>query len=104
MANPNLQGTFTTGSSASTGGVFSDVLVPPTGSSAAKLTIQGLDASNTVKTQKRTTPGGTFVDQVTYNANQTNVSVPVTASEEWRLALISAQPIRTIAFKLSCES
>lgn len=104
MANPNLQGSFTTGSVASTGGVASDVLIPPTGATSAKLTITGLDASNTVKTQKRTSPGGVWVDQTTYNANQTAVSVPVTSAEEWRLSIVAMQPIRTVLFKLSCES
>lgn len=104
MPGPNIQASFTTGSTASTGGVASDVLNPPANATTMRLTLTGLDASNTVKTQKRTSPGGVFVDQTTYNSDQVAVSVPVTTSEEWRLMTISMQPIKTIAFKLSCES
>ena len=104
MPGPNTQGSFTTGSVASTGGQFSDTLNPPSGMTVMKLTLTGLDGSNTVKTQKRTTPGGTFVDQTTYNSNQSAVSVTVAAGDEWRVALVSAQPIKTLAYKMSCES
>lgn len=104
MPGPNLQSSFTTGSTASTGGVASDVLNPPANATSMKLTITGLDASNTVRLQKRASPGGVFVDQVIYSSDQVAVSVPVTTTEEWRLMTISMQPIKTIAFKLSCES
>ena len=103
MPGPNLQGSFTTGSVASTGGVASDILNPPTGMTTAKLTLIGLDGSNTVKTQKRTA-GGAFVDQTTYSSNQSAVNVTVASTEEWRIVLLTAQPIKTLAFKFSCES
>lgn len=104
MPGPNLQGTFTTGSTASTGGNTSDVLNVPTGMTTARLTITGLDGSNTVKTRKRTTPGGAWADQTTYNANQSNVAVTVATGEEWQIVSVTQQAIKDIAFKFSCET
>jgi hypothetical protein len=96
MAGPNVQETFTTGASASVGNA-SDILVVPTGVTSAKLTTVGLDGSNTVKTQKRTSPGGAWVDQTTYNSDQTNTAITVAAGEEWRLVQVTQQATRTSA-------
>jgi hypothetical protein len=84
MPGPMEQGTLTTGSVPITAAQLNggDVLCVPTGMTAMRLTLTGLDGSNTVKTQKRTTPGGTFVDQTTYNSNQSSVSVPVAMSNQ----------------------
>jgi predicted cupin superfamily sugar epimerase len=98
-----VQGTFATGSTASVGNV-SDSLLIPTGTTTMRLTVTGLDASNTVKTQKRTAPGGAFADQTTYNSNQTNVAVTVAAGEEWRLFQLAQQATRDVVYKLSAES
>lgn len=103
MPGPNIQGTFSTGSNPVSGNA-SDVLNVPTGMTNMKLTLTGLDASNTVKTQKRTTPGGAFADQTTYNSNQAAVNVTVAAGEEWRVLGITQQAIKDIQFKMSCES
>lgn len=103
MAGPIIQETFATGSVADSGNA-SDVMVVPTGVTTARLTITGLDGSNTVKSQKRTTPGGAFADQTTYNSNQSNVAVTVAAGEEWRLLGITQQAIKDIQYKFSCES
>ncbi len=103
MPGPNLQFTFTTGASASVGNA-SDVLNPPTGVTSAKLTTVGVDANNTVKTQKRTAPGGAWVDQTTYNSDQTNTAVTVAASEEWRLVHVTGQATKDVRVKFSCES
>jgi len=102
MAGPNLQETFATGSDPVSGN-NSDVMTVPTGTTTALLTITGLDASNTVKTQKRTA-GGTFADQTTYNSNQTNTAVTVAAGEEWRIVGITQQAFKDIRYKFSCES
>jgi len=69
-----------------------------------KLTITGLDASNTVRTEKRVTPGGPFVAQTTYNSNQSAVAVPVVANEEWRLLGLTQQAMKDISYRLSVES
>lgn len=94
-----IAGTFTTGSVAAPGEI-SDTLVILEGRTSFRLTLTGLDASNTVKTQKRTSPGGTWVDQVTYNANQNAVSVPAAQREEWRLWQVTQQPVRDVKYVL----
>lgn len=103
MPGPNIQSTMSTGSNPVSGNT-SDVLTVPYGSTAMKLTLTGLDASNTVKTQKRTTPGGAWVDQTTYNSNQTATVVTVATGEEWRVVGVTQQALRDIAIKMSCES
>jgi hypothetical protein len=102
MAGPNVQETFTTGAIAAVGNA-SDTLVVPTGATSMKLTTVGLDASNTVKTQKRVA-GGTWSDQTTYSSDQTNTAVTVAAGEEWRLVQVTQQAIKDVRYKLSCES
>lgn len=103
MAGPNVQETFTTGSTASVGNA-SDTMVVPTGVTSAKLTTVGLDGSNTVKTQKRTSPGGAWVDQTTYSSDQTNTAITVAAGEEWRLVQVTQQATKDVRYKLTCES
>jgi hypothetical protein len=104
MPGPLAQGSFDSGN-ATVGAatVAGDIMCVPTGTTNMKLTITGLDGSNTVKTQKRTA-GGVFADQTTYNSDQNAVNVTVAAGEEWRCVVISQQPIRDIRYKLSCES
>ena len=106
MPGPLIQATFATGSSPITAAQAngSDVLVVPTGMTSMRLTLTGLDGSNTVKTQKRTTPGGTFTDQTTYNSDQANVAVTVATGEEWRVVQITQQAIKDVRFKMSCEN
>lgn len=98
-----VQGTFSTASNPVSGN-DSPPLVIPTGTTTMRLTLTGLDASNTVKTQKRVTPGGAYADQTTYNSNQSNVAVTVAAGEEWRLLGITQQVLKDIQYKLSAES
>lgn len=96
-------GTFATGQVAVSGNA-GDTLVVPLGTTTMRLTLTGLDGSNTVKTQKRTTPSAPFVDQVTYNSDQNNVAVAVVANEEWRVIGVTQQAVRDIRYKLSAES
>lgn len=103
MTGPIIQETFATGASASVGN-NSDVLVIPTGTTSAKLTTVGLDGSNTIKSQKRTTPGGAWVDQTTYNSDQTATVVTVAAGEEWRLVQVTQQATKDVRYKFSCEN
>ncbi len=103
MSGPLAEGTFTTSSTNGSATAAGDVLCVPTGMTSMRLTITGLDGSNTVKTQKRTA-GGTFADQVTYNSAQSSVSVTVATGEEWRLVVITQQATREIRYKLSCEN
>lgn len=102
MCGPVVQETFATGSTASVGNA-SDAVEVPTGTTSMKLTTVGLDASNTVKTQKRTA-GGVWADQTTYNSDQTNTAITVAAGEEWRLVQVTQQATKDVRYKLSCES
>ena len=106
MPGPLIQGTFATGSVPITAAQLngSDVAVVPTGMTTMRLTLTGLDGSNTVKSQKRTTPGGTFVDQTTYSSDQNSVAVTVASGEEWRVVQITQQAIKDIRYKLSLEN
>lgn len=98
----NVQGTFATGSNAVSGNA-SDVLEVPTSVTSAKLTTVGLDASNTIKTQKRTA-GAAWVDQTTYNSDQTNTAITVAAGEEWQIVGVTQQAFKDLRFKLTAES
>lgn len=106
MAGPNVQATFATGGASITAQQSdgSDAVQVPTGTTTMRVTISGLDASNTVRTQRRTTPGGTWVNQTLYSANQSGSAVTVVAGEEWRLVQVTQQATRDILYKLSCES
>lgn len=45
-----------------------------------------------------------WVDQTTYNSDQTNTSITVASSEKWRVIGVTQQALKDIRFKLSCES
>lgn len=94
-----IAGSFSTGSTAAAGQA-SDALVIDARRTTLLLTLVGLDGSNTVKSQKRATPGGAWVDQTTYNSDQAAVSVAVAEREEWRLLTVAQQAIRTISYRL----
>ena len=98
-----VAGTFCTTTTAFTGQI-SDVLPIPSSPPTMKLSLSGVDASNTVRTEKRTTPGGAWATQVTYNSNQSATPVTVVAGEEWRLVTVLAQTMKSIAYKMSLES
>lgn len=103
MPGPIANGTLTTGRNAVSGNAGATLIVP-TGRTTMRLTLTGLDGSNTVKTQKRALPSAAFVDQTTYNSNQSNVAVTVAAGEEWRVLSITQQAAKSIQYTLSCES
>lgn len=98
-----VHGTFATGANAAPGST-SDVLVVPNGTTAIRLSALGLDASNTIKTQKVTAPGTAWADQATYNSDQSQTSITVAAGEQWRLVHVAATAIKDIKFKLNAES
>lgn len=103
MSGVLVQGTFATTSIASVGN-NSDAIVVPTGFTSMKLTTLGLDGSNTIKTQKVTAPGTAWVDQVTYNSDQTGTAITVANGEQWRLVQVSQGTFKDVRYKLSCES
>lgn len=98
-----IQGTFATGANP-VAGYASPPLLIPSGTTSAKLTTTGLSGSNTIKTQKRTTPGGAFVDQVTYNSDQAATAITVVAGEEWQIVCVTETAITDIRYKFSAES
>ena len=75
-----------------------DAMVVPAGVTTMSLTLMGLDPLNSCKTQKRTSPGGAFVDQVTYKSNQFATKVSVAAGEEWRVAPVKLQTFNEIRY------
>src|SRR4051812_10258085 len=98
-----IAGTFTTVTLAIPGQVSADLLIPR-GPTQAKLTLTGLDASNTVRSRKRTTPGGAWVNQTTFNADQNGTAVTVAEGEQWSLEVVTVQTMRDIRYKLSIEA
>lgn len=78
-----------------------DGMVVPAGATTMSLTLMGLDTLNSCKTQKRTSPGGAFVDQVTYKSNQFATTVPVVAGEEWRVATVKLQTFNEIRYVMN---
>lgn len=108
MPGPMIQATFATGANPVAGSA-SDIVDVPSFNVAftaptMKLTTVGLDASNTIKTQKITSPGTAWADQVTYNSDQTNTAITVAAGEQWRVVGVTQQAFKDIRFKLSLES
>ena len=83
---------------------FSAELLVPQGVTTARLTTRGCDANNTLKTQKRTVPGGTFADQVTYNSEQASTAITVAANEEWRLTNIAGQVSKALQYNFRVEA
>ena len=108
MPGPNVQGTFSTGSNPVSGNT-SDVVDVPSFNVAftaptLKLTTVGLDASNTIKTQKIVAPGTAWADQTTYSADVTNAAIVAAAGEQWRIVGVTQQAFKDIRYKLSLES
>lgn len=71
---------------------------------AFKLTVVGLDASNTVKTQFSTDNGAVWADDATFNADQTATVVTPAAGRQYRLFPVTMQALKTIAYKMSREN
>jgi hypothetical protein len=103
MTKAVIAGTFATGANPVSGNA-SDPLDIPTSTTTMRLTLTGLDASNTVKTQKSTNSGSSWVDQTTYNSDQNAVAVTVVPQEQWRVVGVTQQAVKDIRYKLSVES
>jgi hypothetical protein len=104
MPGPIAQGTFANTNPANNNQTTrGDVLCVPTGMTTMRLTTVGVDASNTIKTQKRTA-GGAFVDQTTYSTEQTNTAITVATGEEWCVVAVTQQVTKDVRYKLSCEN
>ena len=100
-----VAGTFTTNpAAAGIGNQFSDALVIPTGVTSMRLSTSGVNASNTVRTQRSLDNGLTWADQTTYSSEQTNTSITVAHGQQWRLAQVVQQAQRDVRYVLSVES
>lgn len=99
----NVKGSFVNGASVGVGETSAELVIP-SGAVSMKLNATGLDGSNTIKTQKTTNNGHTWVDQTTYNSNQVNTVVTVAHGEQWRLFCITQQAIKVIDYSMSVES
>lgn len=93
-------GTFATGLNAVSGNA-SDAMEVPYGVSTAYLRLTGCDANNTVKTQKRQA-GAAWIDQTTYNADQADITITVSANEEWRIVGVTQQALKDIKYRMTC--
>lgn len=98
-----VDGSFASGGSVQIGEASAE-LVMPSGSASLKLTTLGLDANNTVKTQKTLNNGYTWADQVTYNADQTATVIPAVHGEQWRLVHVAGQALKRICYEMSAQS
>jgi len=108
MSKAVVQGTFATGANPVAGNA-SDILDVPNYNTAfaaptMKLTTVGLDVNNTIKTQKSINNGSSWVDQTTYNSDQTLTPIAVNPGEQWRVFGVTQQAFKDIRFKLSMES
>lgn len=99
----NVKGTFASGQSVQVGETSAELVIP-SGVTSMKLSTVGLDASNTVKTQKSTSNGQSWTDQTTYNSDQTATAVTVAHGEQWRLVHVAGQAIKRIDYEMSVQS
>ena len=98
-----IAGTFASASGVLLGLTSAQLVVPST-PVQAKLNTIGLDASNTIKTQKSTDNGITCVAQTTYNADQVNTLVTVAHGEQWRVFLLAQQAGKQIQYSFGVEN
>lgn len=85
-----------------------DITIPNNEATGGPSTI---NASNTVKTQKSVNNGITWTDVTTYNSAQNATLVTVvgtdglpTASEQWRVALVSQQAGKSLEYELALDN
>lgn len=69
-----------------------------------KLTTTGVDASNTVRTEKSTDNGAKWTAVTTYNAEQAATVITPGAGEQFRLVAAALQAGKQIAYKMSREN
>lgn len=103
MTKAVVAGTFATGANPVAGNTSESIDIPSS-KTIMLLTTLGLDSNNTIKTQKITSPGTAWVDQTTYNSDQTNTAITVVQQEQWRVVGVTQQAVKDILYKLSVES
>lgn len=98
-----IAGTFASASGVLLGLTSAQLVIPST-PVQAKLNTTGLDASNTIKTQKSLDNGITWADQATFNADQVNTLIAVAHGEQWRIFLLAQQAGKQIQYSLGVEN
>lgn len=98
-----IAGTFASASGVLLGLTSAQLVIPST-PVQAKLNTVGLDASNTIKTQKSLDNGVSWADQATFNADQTNTLIAVAHGEQWRIFLLAQQAGKQIQYSLGVEN
>jgi hypothetical protein len=98
-----IAGTFASASGVLLGLTSAQLVIPST-PVQAKLNTTGLDASNTIKTQKSVDNGITWADQATFNADQVNTLIAVAHGEQWRIFLLAQQAGKQIQYSLGVEN
>lgn len=105
MSTTIIAGSFAAGLAHSANTTAGHQLSAALPAGAMKLSLTGLDANNSVKSQRSDDNGQTWTDVTTYTADQAAVAVTDnTANRQYRLNLIKIQAGKTIAYKLTKES
>lgn len=105
MSGTTVAGSFTSGTAHTANVSAGHQISGSLQAGAMKLTLTGLDANNSVKTQRSDDNGNTWTDVTTYTADQAAVAVTdATLGRQYRLNLVKIQAGKTIAYKLTKES
>lgn len=98
----NIQGTFV-GAFVGSPGATSDALVVPSGTTEARLTLNGRPGGvDSVMLQRSLDSGQTWQDQETY-AVPSSAAVAVAHGEQWRLKAVDV-PTQPVYYSLSVEA
>jgi hypothetical protein len=105
MSATSIAGSFQEGTAHTANVTAGHQLSAPLQAGAMKLTLTGLDANNSVKTQRSDDNGQSWTDVTTYVADQAAVAVTDNqANRQYRLNLVKIQPGKTINYKMTKES
>lgn len=105
MSGTTIAGSFTSGTAHSANVSAGHQVSARLQAGAMKLTLTGLDANNSVKTQRSDDNGVTWTDVTTYVADQAAVVVTDnTLGRQYQLVLVKIQAGKVIAYKLTKES
>lgn len=105
MSATTVAGSFTSGTAHSANVTAGQQISASLQGGAMKLTLTGLDANNSVKSQRSDDNGLTWADVTTYVADQAAVAVTDNAQgRQYRLNLVKIQAGKVISYKMTKES
>jgi hypothetical protein len=105
MSATTIAGSFTSGTAHSANTTAGQQISGRLQAGSMKLTLTGLDANNSVKTQRSDDNGNTWTDVTTYTADQAAVAVTdATLGRQYQLVLVKIQAGKTITYKMTKES